>query len=108
MSNLEKQLEFQMKVAKLPKPEKEVRFHQSRRWRFDFAYPDIKLAIEVEGGIWKAGRHNRAKGFIQDCEKYNTALLLGWRVLRFPSVAVADGTALQMIEQALEDIDQFQ
>lgn len=104
MSKLESQLEFQIKVSKLQKPEREYRFHPERRWRFDFAYPDLMIAIEVEGGVWQAGRHNRAKGFIADCDKYNQAVLLGWRVLRFTSQHIADGTAIRDIEQILEII----
>jgi very-short-patch-repair endonuclease len=78
--------------------ERECRFC-SRRWRFDFALPD-KLAVEVEGGVWAQGRHNRGAGFAADCEKYNEAVLLGWRVLRFTTDMVLDGTALSTIERA--------
>jgi len=63
---------------------KEYKFHPVRRWRFDFAWPDKKVAIEVEGGVYMRGRHVRPKGFIGDCEKYNMALLMGWKVLRAP------------------------
>lgn len=63
-------------------PYREFRFHPTRRWRFDFAYPDIKLAIEIEGGTWIGGRHIHPIGFEKDCEKYNAATILGWRVLR--------------------------
>jgi very-short-patch-repair endonuclease len=65
-------------------PEKEHRFHPTRKWRFDFAYPAIKTAIEVEGGIWVGGRHIHPAGFEADCEKYNEATRLGWKVFRFP------------------------
>ncbi len=54
-----------------------------RRFRFDFAWPDKKIYVEIEGGVWVSGRHNRAYGFIRDAEKYNLATLLGWRGLRF-------------------------
>lgn len=61
----------------------EHRFHPVRRWRFDYALPEAKVAIEIDGGLWTYGRHNRAAGYIADMEKLNAATLLGWRVLRF-------------------------
>lgn len=60
---------------------REHRFHDTRRWRFDFAFPEARVAVEIEG----RGRHQTFAGFRADTEKYNTALLLGWRVLRFPA-----------------------
>lgn len=62
---------------------KEHRFHSKRRWRFDIAFPDQKLAIEIEGGAFSMGRHVRGKGYEADCEKYNTAVCMGWKVLRY-------------------------
>lgn len=41
-----------------------------------------KIAVEVEGGAYTNGRHTRSTGFINDMEKYNEALVLGWRVVR--------------------------
>ena len=61
---------------------KEYRFHSTRKWRFDYAIPEHKIAIEVEGGVWTGGRHTSPKGFLGDMEKYNTATVMGWRVLR--------------------------
>ena len=101
-SNLETILDFHMKAAGLPDPEREFRFHAIRRWRFDFAWPDHKVAAEVEGGTWTGGRHTRGKGFEQDCAKYNAAAMLGWTVLRFTSGMVNSGEALNAIEAALE------
>ena len=60
---------------------REHRFHETRRWRFDFAFPSVRLAVEIEG----RGRHQSVKGVRDDCEKYNEATRLGWRVLRFPA-----------------------
>lgn len=69
------------------KPEREYKFHQTRRWRLDFAWPAEKLAVEIEG----RGRHQTFMGFAKDAEKYNAALLLGWRVLRYPAAFVKPG-----------------
>ncbi len=63
----------------------EHRFDPSRRWRFDFAIPAHKIAIEIDGGVWLkgGGRHNRPKGYINDIEKINKATALGWLILKF-------------------------
>lgn len=67
---------------RLPEPEREYRFDPVRRWRFDFAWPDVRVALEVEGGVYSHGRHTRGSGFTRDVEKYNMAVMLGWAVLR--------------------------
>ena len=91
-------------AAGLGSPELELRFRGDcgkRRWRFDLAWPDDMLAVEVEGGSWSGGRHTRGVGFENDCEKYATALCHGWRVLRVTSKQVDNGSALQWIERIL-------
>jgi very-short-patch-repair endonuclease len=60
----------------------EYKFHPDRDWRFDFANPDLMLAIEVDGGVFIGGRHSRGAGMVKDFEKLNEATALGWRVLR--------------------------
>ena len=62
---------------------REYRFHPTRRWRFDAAFLEHKIAVEMEGGIWTRGRHTRGRGYRRDLEKYNAATELGWRVFRF-------------------------
>jgi very-short-patch-repair endonuclease len=62
---------------------REFRFHPSRRWRFDAAFPPQKVAVELEGGIWTLGRHSRGKGMRRDMAKYNSATQMGWAILRF-------------------------
>ena len=61
----------------------EYKFHPKRKWRFDFAIVDYKIAIEIEGGLWLRGRHNRPVTMIKDFEKYNEAAKLGWRLLKY-------------------------
>ena len=102
---------------------REHRFHPVRRWRFDFtasdkfldqeafdrffkgvpdwAHPQKCIAIEIEGGIWTRGRHTRGSGFIKDCEKYNTATAMGWRVFRFPTDMVKSGEAIKFVSQEI-------
>ncbi len=97
----ENQLLEQIKSAGLGEPEREYTFHTQRRWRFDFAYVNKKIAVEVEGGTWAKGRHNRGGGFEADCEKYNEAALDGWRVIRVTPKMVIDMRALGFIRRAL-------
>jgi very-short-patch-repair endonuclease len=101
MSAGEETLAFHIRAAKLPAPEREHRFAPPRRWRFDFAWPAKLLAMEVEGAVWTGGRHSRGSGFEADAEKYNEALLRGWRVLRVSTGMVKDGRALAWLEKAL-------
>ena len=82
-SRLEERFQFLWQIAKGPPLEREFRFYSERRWRADFAYLPGRVLIEVEGGIWVNGRHNRAAGFNADLEKYLEANLAGWRVFRF-------------------------
>lgn len=82
LSDLEDRFAFQIKALKLPAANREYRFHDKRKWRFDFAWPEHKVAVEIEGGVWTGGRHTRGSGFVADIEKYNAAALLGWKVLR--------------------------
>jgi very-short-patch-repair endonuclease len=87
----------QIKETNLPIPTREHKFHQTRKWRFDLAWIGPKLAVEVEGGIWVYGRHNRAVTFLKDMEKYNNACLLGWSVLRLSTDMVKNGEGLNLI-----------
>ena len=64
-------------------PVQEYGFHDKRRWRFDFAFPEEKIAVEIEGGTFGKSRHTTGTGYEKDCEKYNSAVLNGWRVFRF-------------------------
>src|SRR5262245_11277103 len=86
----------------LPVPEPEYVFDLRRRWRFDFAWlPPIKLALEQEGGVWTRGRHTRGTGFLKDMEKYNEAVLAGWRVLRCTPKDFETGAVVQLVKRAL-------
>lgn len=66
--------------------EKEFIFHPIRKWRFDFAILDQKVAIEYEGIISDKSRHTNIKGYTEDSNKYNEAQKLGWKVLRYTAL----------------------
>jgi very-short-patch-repair endonuclease len=77
-----------------------------RKWRFDYAILDHKIAIEIEGGVWIGGRHTRGSGFVKDMEKYNKAAVIGWRVLRFTPQEIHKTETYDLIKQCLANIIQ--
>ena len=85
-----------------PAPVRELRFAPPRRWRFDFAWPEQKVAVECDGGTRTGGRHVRPLGYEADQEKGNAAVLAGWRVLHFTQRDITSGEALRIIEAALK------
>lgn len=92
-------LEWFARHGLLPTPEH--RFDPSRRWRFDFAFPDVRIALEVEGGVFTNGRHTRGLGFLKDMEKYNRAAVLGWRVLRTTPSDLCMQETIDMVKDAM-------
>jgi len=87
-SNLEQHFLLLIKSENILLPESEYKFHPTRKWRFDFAWPTLKIAVELEGAVWIQGRHTRGSGFIKDMEKYNAAVILGWKVLRYTTSTI--------------------
>lgn len=73
-----------------------------RAWRFDWAWPAARVAVELDGMAWQAGggHHNTDA----DREKLNSAAALGWRVLRFTSKALRAEPAacVALLRRALE------
>jgi very-short-patch-repair endonuclease len=102
MSDVEDQFFFQCRALGLPEPEREFRFHPVRKWRADFAFIPERILIEIEGGTYKNGRHTRPVGYEKDCEKYNSAQMDGWMVLRYTAGMVRSGEAVAEVEQALK------
>lgn len=88
--------------AGLPPHHGEFQFHVKRRWRFDLAWPERKLGVEVHGGTWMRGGHNRGKGMARDAEKARAAVLHGWRVLPFTNLDMeTPGMCVEQIRAAL-------
>lgn len=102
-SSLEQLLLMHLKAENLTAGlAQEYAFHPERKWRMDFAWPENKIAIEVEGGVWTQGRHTRPQGFINDTHKYNQAAILGWTVLRFTEQCIKSGEAIKSIKSLLD------
>ncbi|MFJ2989972.1 hypothetical protein ACIPF8_19065 [Collimonas sp. NPDC087041] len=102
-SPIEELFNFQVRALQLPVVTREHQFHPTREWRIDFAWPDRKLAIEIEGGIWTQGRHTRGAGMRADMEKYNAMAEMGWALLRFDSTAVSSGAAIKQVERFFQE-----
>ena len=98
---LARQLTAEVEAGRLRPPLREYRFHPNRQWRADFAWPEVLVLVEVEGGLSGFGRHQRKGGYEADCEKYNAASMAGWLVLRYPYAAVLDGGAARQIVAAV-------
>ena len=90
-----------LKMERIPLPEPEFRFRPMRKWRFDYAWIPWKVALEIDGGIWTAGRHTRGAGWLKDTEKLNEAAALGWRLLRTTPKGLHDFATIRLIARTL-------
>jgi very-short-patch-repair endonuclease len=82
--------------------EAEHRFAPPRKWRFDYAIVEQRVAIEVEGGVWTRGRHTRGSGFVKDMEKYSEAAARGWLLIRTTPDNLISQSTLDLIRRAIE------
>lgn len=91
-----------LKQEGIPQPKSEHKFAlNGRRWRFDYAWLDPLVALEVEGGIWVRGRHSRGAGMLSDMDKYNHAALTGWTVLRTTPDGLSTKKTIELLRDAL-------
>lgn len=95
-------------AAGLPEPIREYKFHPTRKWRADLAWPRHGLLMEIDGGIWLQTRTGRSKGhghpvrFIQDIEKLSEAAILGYRVIRATPAQVRNGEAIDRVDRYMK------
>ena len=105
-SSLEQTFLLHLRRLGIPEPVRELRFHPSRRWRFDLAWPTWKLAVEVDGGTYARGRasgHTSITGMARDREKDAEAAILGWTTLRIDAVHVKDGTGADWVRRWIKE-----
>ena len=104
--SLEQTFLLHLRRLGIPEPVREMQFHPSRRWRFDFAWPTWKLAVEVDGGTYARGRasgHTSITGMARDREKDAEAAILGWTTLRIDAVHVKDGTGADWVRRWIKE-----
>lgn len=84
-----------------PAPSPEYVFCAHRDWRFDFAWPEQRVALELEGGVAFGGRHSSVGGMEADMAKYNEAAIRGWIVLRVFTSKARSARILGYVSRAL-------
>lgn len=85
----------------IPQLEGQYKPFDGRKYAYDFAIPDLKILIDIQGGTWVNGRHNRAQGMNGDCEKNNLAQFDGYSTFIFTGDQVKNGSAIIMLERFL-------
>ena len=98
---LEDRFLWQLRGASLPEPVAQFLFDSERKYRFDFAWPGRKLAVEIQGGLWVAGGHGGGKRALEDYRKHNEAVRLGWIVIYIAADMLDTTEALDMVEPFL-------
>lgn len=102
LSELEEMMELQIRAIGLPQPVAQLMFAKSikRKWLFDFSWPEIMFAVEVQGGQWRRkGAHNTGTAMNRDCEKLANAVIMGWTVLQVTGDQVRNGQAIEWVEK---------
>lgn len=95
-AHFEDLFDFQLRADGAPPFERQHQFALPREWRIDFAWLDLRLAVEIQGGIWRksGGAHSHPTNIVRNITKYNALAALGWRLLQFPTDDVQSGSAL--------------
>lgn len=88
---------FQCRLLGIAEPQRNWRFHETRRWEIDFAWPELRIGVEIQGGVWSGGKHGRGAGIVKDMQKHNALLDLKWRVWLYTPGEVLRGEALQHV-----------
>jgi very-short-patch-repair endonuclease len=103
-SHIEEQFALHVRASKLPEPKREFRFCEERQFRADFAWPERKLLVELEGGLYMTkGGHNTPHAIERDMLKSNIAQALGYQLFRFSGRMVQSGQAIEFITYLFQD-----
>ena len=80
--------------------ERYAKSKRSKRYRADFALPQARSLIEIQGGTYMRGRHVSGSGYDRDARKYNLAMISGWKVYLLTSTTATDATWIEKIGKA--------
>jgi len=83
-----------------------------RKFEADFAWPDLKVGVELQGSVYRGGRgggtakggHSSATGIQRDIEKGNVANDLDWVIYRY-TVKDLRERPVQVVEQVRRALD---
>lgn len=125
MSHLEDNLFAFLRGIRCPEPQRQYQFDPARKWQIDFAWPEVMLAVEIDGGtkgkavtchscgvkvralkangrpgreLRIGGGHSRGKSHEAQYEKQNAMVLAGWTVLRYCSQQIHEDTPAMLYE----------
>jgi hypothetical protein len=70
-----------------------------RKFRYDFAFPDLRILVEVQGGICARTRmgHSSVTGQERDAEKLNLASAYGYRMFHFTTKMIEDERGFDLL-----------
>ena len=100
-SALEAEFALQLRAHGVTGWTREFQAIPTRRFRLDFAWPDQKVGVELDGGTWSNGRHSRGKGYDSDCEKLALLQLAGWTIFKATATHLKDGSTIRWTMEAL-------
>jgi len=103
-SHLETLLAAQIDAAGLGPFQTQFKAVTTRQFKFDFAWPEQLLLVEVQGGTWGRGGHSTGTGIARDCEKLALGVLAGYRVIHVTGNQVKDGLAIRWIHALLSEV----
>lgn len=101
-SKLEADYVAQLERIEVPAFEINYRWHSVREWRWDVAFVDDKVAVEIDG-VRRDGKgdHQTEKGMTNDYQKVAEGVLWGWTILRFTRTMVASGEAAELTQRVI-------
>lgn len=79
----------------------------AKTYKIDFAFQELKLAIEIQGGTYRNGRHNRGKGYAEDRKRIRDLQYMDWVVLEYTTDDLQPGTKRATIAEVVLFVDKL-